>query len=123
MDPAFFEQAATLRITFYYIQIIIHRPFLQLSCASKRALSLSSLAVCANAARSASHLLEITLDTPASPLFVVTALYSGVVLMISIWEARRSGLTVDVSRQIAGVQACMRYLKRWENRSVSAFMR
>ncbi|KAG8864936.1 hypothetical protein FRB96_003523 [Tulasnella sp. 330] len=116
MDATFYQQAATLRITFYYVQITIHRPLLQLSSASKRALSLPSLAVCANAARSASRILEATVDMPASVLFVTTSLLSGVVLMISIWEARRNRLAVDVSRQISCVQTCMRYLRRWENR-------
>ncbi|KAG8864937.1 hypothetical protein FRB96_003524 [Tulasnella sp. 330] len=116
MNATFYQQAATLRIIFYYVQITIHRPLLQLSSASKRALSLPSLAVCANAARSASHILEVTIDMPASVLFVTTSLLSGVVLMITIWEARRNSLTVDVSRQISSVQTCMRYLKRWENR-------
>ncbi|KAG8882463.1 hypothetical protein FRB97_008192 [Tulasnella sp. 331] len=98
MGAAWYQQAAALQVTFYYVQITIHRPFIQLSSSSKRALSLPSLAVCANAARS-------------------SALNSGVVLMISVWEAQRSGLNVDVSAQVAGIQTCLKYLKRWENRS------
>ncbi|KAG9016462.1 hypothetical protein FRB93_010711 [Tulasnella sp. JGI-2019a] len=116
MGPTFYQQAATLRITFYYIQINIHRPFIQLSSSSRRALSLPSLAVCTNAARSTAHILETTMEMPSSPVFVSASFLSGVVLMISIWEGRRSGLNVDMSRQIAGVQACTRYLKRWEDR-------
>ncbi|KAG9034371.1 hypothetical protein FRB95_013279 [Tulasnella sp. JGI-2019a] len=116
MAPTFYQQAAALRITFHYIQITIHRPFIQLSSSSKRALSMPSLAVCSNAARSAVHILETTMHKPSSPVFVVTSLLSGLVLMISIWEARRSGLNVDMTRQVAGVQTCLHYLKRWEDR-------
>ncbi|KAG8996020.1 hypothetical protein FRB93_000982 [Tulasnella sp. JGI-2019a] len=116
MGPAFYQQAATLRITFYYIQIIIHHPLIQLSSSFKREVSLSSLAVCTNAARSAAHILETTMDMPSTPVFVLTSLFSGLVSMISIWEAQRSGLNVDMTRQIADVHTCLRYLKRWENR-------
>ncbi|KAG8885519.1 hypothetical protein FRB97_000844 [Tulasnella sp. 331] len=122
METPFYQQAVTLRIMFHYVQITIHRPFLQLSSSSRRALSLSSLAVCANAARSCAKVLNEAIDTAASPLFSIAALISGVVLLISIWEARRSGLSVDVSRQTAGIQACLRYLKRWEERGSFRFV-
>ncbi|KAG9034389.1 hypothetical protein FRB95_013297 [Tulasnella sp. JGI-2019a] len=116
MGPTFYQQAATLRITFYYIQITIHRPLIQLSSSFKRAMSLPSLAVCTNAARSAANILGTTIDMPSTPVFVLTSLLSGLLLMISIWEAQRSGLNVDMTRQIADVHTCLRYLKRWENR-------
>ncbi|KAG9005820.1 hypothetical protein FRB93_009216 [Tulasnella sp. JGI-2019a] len=116
MNSAFYQQAATLRIIFHYIQITIHRPFIQLSSSSRRSLSMPSLAVCTNAARSAARILEATMEMPSSPIFVLTSLLSGVVLMISIWEAQRSGLDVDTTRQVSGVQTCLNYLKRWEDR-------
>ncbi|KAG8996025.1 hypothetical protein FRB93_000987 [Tulasnella sp. JGI-2019a] len=116
MDSTFYQQAAALRITFFYIQISIHRPLIQLSSSSRRALSLPSLAVCTNAARSVAHILETTVDMPSSTMFVLASLQSGVMLMISIWEARRSGLNVDMTKHIADVHICLRYLKRWENR-------
>ncbi|KAG9005867.1 hypothetical protein FRB93_009265 [Tulasnella sp. JGI-2019a] len=118
MDPEFYQQASALRITFYYVQITIHRPFIQLSPSSKRVspLSLPSLAICANAARSSAHILGATMEMAAPATFPMIAFISGLVLMISIWEARRSGLSVDVSTQVADVQICLRYLKRWEQR-------
>ncbi|KAG9005821.1 hypothetical protein FRB93_009217 [Tulasnella sp. JGI-2019a] len=116
MSPTFYQQAATLRITFDYIQINIHRPFIELSSSSRRALSLPSLTVCTNAARSAARILETTMEMPSSPVFVMASLLSGVMLMISILEARRSGLNIDTTRQISGIQTCLNYLKRWENR-------
>lgn len=115
MDAAWYQQAAALKLAYHYVQITIHRPFIQLSSSSKRALSLPSLAVCANAARSCAHVMQVSMDMPSKPLFAVVALSSGLVLMISIWEARRSSLYVDVSTQIAGVQTCLKYLKRWEH--------
>ncbi|KAG9013058.1 hypothetical protein FRB94_003890 [Tulasnella sp. JGI-2019a] len=116
MNSTFYQQAASLRVTYHYVQITIHRPFIQSSSSSKRALSLPSLAVCANAAQSCAHVLHATMEMGASPLFSVAALVSGVMLMIGVWEARRSALNVDVSRQVTGVRTCLRYLKRWEQR-------
>ncbi|KAG9013081.1 hypothetical protein FRB94_003914 [Tulasnella sp. JGI-2019a] len=116
MDPAFSKQAAALRITFHYTQLTIHRPFIQLSCSSKRGLFLPSLAVCANAARSCAHILDTIVGMPPTLLFTMMALQSGFVLMISIWEARRSGLNVDISGQVRCVQSCLNYLKRREHR-------
>ncbi|KAG8882484.1 hypothetical protein FRB98_003681 [Tulasnella sp. 332] len=116
MHSDFYREAASLRIAFYHVQIFIHRPFIQPSSKSKRisALSHPSLAICTNAARSSAHILDATMEMPPPPIFPTGALVAGVVLMISIWEARRYGPNVDVSMQIAGVRTCLRYLKKWE---------
>ncbi|KAG9032780.1 hypothetical protein FRB95_001040 [Tulasnella sp. JGI-2019a] len=116
MDPAFSKQAAALRIAYHYIQLIVHRPFIQMSSSSKCGISLPSLAVCANAARSCARILDTTVEVPSSMSFTMMALQSGVVLVITIWEARRSGLNVDISGQVRGVQSCLNYLKRQENK-------
>lgn len=117
MDGPFRRQAAVLRIAFYYVQITIHRPFIQLAPSSRRVspLSLPSLAICANAARSTSHILEACIELTAPAMVVMVAFISGLVLMISIWEARRSGLNVDVSTQVADVHRCLKYLRKWES--------
>ncbi|KAG9005818.1 hypothetical protein FRB93_009214 [Tulasnella sp. JGI-2019a] len=118
MDPAFHQQAAALRISFCYVQITIHRPFIQVSPTSKRVshLSLPSLAICSNSARASAHILKATMKTAFPPIFSMLAFISGLVLMIGIWEARRSGLNVDVTGQIADVRVCLEYLRRWETR-------
>jgi hypothetical protein len=56
-DPVAFHQSVSIHATYYYVQIMIHRPFL-----SKRSpLSFQSLAMCTNAARSCAHMLEASL--------------------------------------------------------------
>ncbi|KAG8890326.1 hypothetical protein FRB98_009394 [Tulasnella sp. 332] len=115
-ESPFFRQVAALRVAFCYVQITIHRPFVQLSSASKRALSLSSLAICANAARSCARILNATVEMTFPTMFSMMAFISGLILLISIWEARRSGLNVDVSQQVKDVQTCLTYLKRQEHR-------
>ena len=56
-DSTFFNHTVLLYSTFFYIQIQVHRPFLT----KKSDLSLVSLAICTNAARSCIHLLEVAL--------------------------------------------------------------
>lgn len=114
-ESPFYRQAAALRLSFCYVQITIHRPFVQLSSSSKRALSLTSLAICANAARSSASILSSTMDMASPTMFNTIAFISGLVLLISIWEARRSGLSVDVSQEVLDVQTCLTYLKRREH--------
>jgi hypothetical protein len=56
-DPVAFHQSVSIHATYYYVQTMIHRPFL-----SKRSpLSFQSLAMCTNAARSCAHMLEASL--------------------------------------------------------------
>lgn len=56
-NAAFYYQSLTLHASYYYTQIQIHRPFLL----KKSTLSLSSLTICTNAARSCSRLLAVAL--------------------------------------------------------------
>jgi len=57
-DDNFFNQSVALFAAYYYIQIIIHRPFISLPN-KPSPLSFPSLAICTNAARSCSHVLDI----------------------------------------------------------------
>lgn len=53
-DSDFFHQSAMLHATYHYIQILIHRPFL-----NRKPMMSSSLAMCTTAARSCIHVLEV----------------------------------------------------------------
>jgi hypothetical protein len=54
----FFNQSALLHAYYYHIQILIHRPFIP-SPRKPSPLSFPSLAICANAARSCSRVIDI----------------------------------------------------------------
>lgn len=56
-DAEFFRQSATLYANYYHLQILVHRPFIP-SPRKPSALSFPSLAICTNAARSCSHLVD-----------------------------------------------------------------
>jgi hypothetical protein len=53
----FFNQSALLYANYYYVQIMIHRPFIS-SCRKPSVLSFPSLAICTNAARSCCHVMD-----------------------------------------------------------------
>lgn len=66
-DIVLFNQSATLHVAFYTLQISVHRNFLMPGRKS-RAYFFPSLAICANAARSISHILDIQLQRNVHPL-------------------------------------------------------
>jgi hypothetical protein len=75
-NQTFFIQSACLRLTYYFIQITIHRPFIP-SFRKDSTLSFPALTICASAARACSHVadaLRKRYPTFASPAFLVSAL-------------------------------------------------
>ena len=116
-DEFFLTQAGTLSAYYYYTQFAVHRPFMD-AARRESPLSFPSLAICTNAARSASHILDAFLQKglDSTPLTYIIAFVSGTVLLISIWGVRKSGLNVDVSSQIADVQRCIKMLSKSEAR-------
>src|SRR5882762_11260525 len=66
-DKRFFNQSAALFSAYYHLQIVIHRPFIP-SPRRPSPLSFPSLAICTNAARSCSHVLDIQRRRTGLPL-------------------------------------------------------
>ena len=77
-DEVHFKQSALLYTNYYYVQIIVHRPFIPTP--GKQSLrSIPSLAICTNAARSCSHVLDIQqrrMDRPLPYQIVRSAQHS-----------------------------------------------
>ncbi|KAG8906698.1 hypothetical protein FRC01_007916, partial [Tulasnella sp. 417] len=118
-DPTFFVQAAILRVTFHYVQITIHRPFIPVLTGNNSSpLGFPSLAICTTAARSVSHILEAWMkkSMDITPLLQVIAFQAGTILLISIWGVKKSKLNVDVSSQAADVQRCIKVLSKAEKK-------
>ena len=65
-DDNSFNQSVFLYTTYYYIQMIIHRPFIS-SPRKPSPLSFPSLAICTNAARSCSHIVDIQRKRNSNP--------------------------------------------------------
>lgn len=134
----FLNQSAHLYSTYYGLQIAVHRPFIP-SPRKPSPLSFPSLAICTNAARSCTHILDVQFKRSPSAQYqnMVNAPFtlirlcvtdglenqmmmftSGVVLLLNIWGGKRSGLTTDPAKEMADVHKCMKMLKGMEGRWV-----
>ncbi|KAJ7505493.1 fungal-specific transcription factor domain-containing protein [Mycena galericulata] len=113
----FSHQSAVLYMTFYYIQIIIHRPFIH----KATSLAAPSLSICTNAARSALRIADIWMTRMHGlpSCFVQTPVFvSAVILIMSSFGSKRGGLSVDSSKDLAQVAKGMDMLNfaasRWQ---------
>lgn len=139
----FLNQSAILYTQYYGLQITVHRPFIPSPRKPSRS-SFPSLAICTNAARSCVHILdvqyqrakqepedsEVRVNTPSPPRYAaltllqfneavtpIATLFSCVmVLLLNLWGAKRSGSTIDHSRDISDLHKAMRMLKDAETR-------
>ncbi|KIM80404.1 hypothetical protein PILCRDRAFT_789690 [Piloderma croceum F 1598] len=116
-DIQFFNQSAYLHASYYHLQILIHRPFIP-SPRKPSPLSFPSLAICTNAARSCSHVVDIQRRRTGVPLpHLQTAVFTaGIVLLLNIWGGKRSGIPTDPCKEMEDVHKCMQVLKTGEKR-------
>ncbi|KAJ7598633.1 fungal-specific transcription factor domain-containing protein [Mycena floridula] len=115
-DPEFFAQSLLLYTSLYHLQILVHRPFLP--APGNEATSSASLAICTNAARSCSHIVDIYYQRTDQimPLMMGNVFTSGVILMLQLWAGRRAGVNVNLVQRMADVQKCLDALSRCEVR-------
>ncbi|KAG6899670.1 hypothetical protein C0993_008130 [Termitomyces sp. T159_Od127] len=120
-DTMFFQQSASIYCTYYYIQILIHRSFIP-SPRKPSPLSFPSLAICTNAARSCSHIIDAhrRRGLIALPHIQIAIFTAGVVLLLSIWNSKRLGVSMDSSKEMEDVHKCMQALRLCESRWISA---
>ncbi|KIJ13153.1 hypothetical protein PAXINDRAFT_100848 [Paxillus involutus ATCC 200175] len=118
-NSPFFMQSSALYTNYYLIQIYIHRPFIP-SPGKLSLISFPSLAICTNAARSCSHVIDVykrrSRASFMSPFLQTPAFTAGIVLAFNIWGGKQSGLSIDPEKEMADVGKCMSVLKRLENR-------
>jgi hypothetical protein len=119
-DDVFFRQSALLYANYYHLQILVHRPFIP-SPRKPSSLSFPSLAICTNAARSCSHLVDYSRERlgpvlphltviqsrrngvgPPADRFVpqMSIFTSGVVLLLNIWGGKRSGININPVKEM-----------------------
>ncbi|KZT67994.1 hypothetical protein DAEQUDRAFT_728533 [Daedalea quercina L-15889] len=116
-DVNFLNQSANLYASYYQLQICVHRPFIP-SPRKPSPLSFPSLAICTNAARSCTHVMDVQCRRTGSPLpYNQVAMFTcGIVLLLNIWGGKRSGLSTDAQKEMADVHKCMKMLKMLEPR-------
>ncbi|KAF8315628.1 hypothetical protein DL93DRAFT_843163 [Clavulina sp. PMI_390] len=120
-NAAHFMQSAILYTHYYHLQILIHRPFLRPTKGSS-SLSFSSLSISTNAARSCIHVLEAVQNNGGRvpPPVLGSATHSGIVLLMAVWGARKTGVNVDSQTAMRDVKQCISFLKSCESRSQAA---
>ncbi|KAJ3909077.1 fungal-specific transcription factor domain-containing protein [Lentinula edodes] len=116
-DETFFSQSVMLYSHYYLVQILVHRPFIP-SPKKPSPLSFPSLAICTNAARSASHIIDVQRkrQTSVLPFSQITTFTAGIVLLLNIWGGKRSGLSTDPNKEMTDVYKCMQSLKCCEDK-------
>ncbi|KAG7444501.1 uncharacterized protein BT62DRAFT_900033 [Guyanagaster necrorhizus] len=121
-----FDQSALLYSTYYWVQMQVHRRFLPSPNVNKSPEKLNSgfpsLSICANAARSCSHIVDIHAKTRtlAVPNLLVAVFHSALVLLLNLWGGKRLGLSTNPSRAMEDVFKCMNVLRKYEDRYLVA---
>ncbi|KAJ4467872.1 fungal-specific transcription factor domain-containing protein [Lentinula aciculospora] len=122
-DSGHFDQSVMLYTTYYWVQIQIHRPFIARP-GEGSVLSFPSLAICANAARSCCHIMEVQRRRNATllvmPNLLMALFNASLVLLVNVWRGRRlRGTGGDVEKELMHVHRCINLLSLHENRWVT----
>ncbi|KAF7320557.1 hypothetical protein HMN09_00139700 [Mycena chlorophos] len=118
-NPVFFDQSVALQCGYYYVQILIHRPFVPIL--RREPTALPALALCTSAARACANIVDLQLrrkgDVPIAFNFY-PVFSSAIILLLNIWSSRRAGLSraADTNREMGYVEKCMHSLKVCEDR-------
>ncbi|KAI0030613.1 fungal-specific transcription factor domain-containing protein, partial [Vararia minispora EC-137] len=115
-DDAFFFQSAHLYTQFYDLQIAIHRRFI--SPQKETPHSFSSLAICITAARSCCHIVDrVQRRWPARPAPYLQRPFfnSAIILLLEMWNARKSDMSVNLDTEAADLSSCMSYMQTMED--------
>ncbi|KAK7045024.1 fungal-trans domain-containing protein [Favolaschia claudopus] len=117
-NDVFFAQSAALYAAFYYVQVLIHRPFIQ----AKSTSAFRSLAICTNAARSCATVAGVKARRAFAPnyYFVKSVFDCAIVLLLNVSGASKTGLTLDVDRELVDVYKFMEFLRLTESRYQNA---
>ncbi|KAI0656643.1 fungal-specific transcription factor domain-containing protein [Cubamyces menziesii] len=118
-DHVFLCQSAALYTKYYQLQIFVHRPFLPLARKANR-LTLPSLAICTNAARSLVHVCDVQYKRTGKLLMHNRGglFHAAIVLLINMWGGKKAGLFNPSANE--DVQKCMSMLKVLEPTSDAA---
>ncbi|KAJ7644888.1 fungal-specific transcription factor domain-containing protein [Roridomyces roridus] len=117
------DQSAAIYAVYYHAQILIHRRFIPTPGKLAARTSFPSLAICANAARSCGHVLDVQARRGRGPLHhphLMPAVFeSAIVLLINVWtvvDASKPRTLDNISRTVADVQNCVNVQRLYERR-------
>lgn len=137
-NMTYLNQSAHLYTSYYYLQMVIHRPYLP-SPRKHHTSPFPSLAICTNAARSCVHVTYIQYTRSAASTWQnivcpphcprilspsvsqITLFASAVVLLLNIWTGKRAGANIH-SEELTNVHQAILMLKTMEKRFVSPIL-
>ncbi|KAE9408782.1 hypothetical protein BT96DRAFT_1100133, partial [Gymnopus androsaceus JB14] len=114
----FFQQSAILYSNYYHMQVSSFPPFIP-EPSNPSSVSFPSLTMCATAARACSHVARamvqqnVLLPFPQASMCFFAA---SIILLLSTWTGRRSGLASANTDAMLGVDACLQTFKMCEER-------
>ncbi|KAK7000158.1 hypothetical protein R3P38DRAFT_3219034 [Favolaschia claudopus] len=117
-NQLFFDQSVALHAAYYYVQMLIHRPFIPMLRKSAST-ALPSLAICTNAARSCANIVDIQRqrnETFPAIINLGVVFTSAIILLLNVWSMRRTGESQDITPELKYVQKCMHLVKLCEER-------
>ncbi|KAL4073873.1 fungal-specific transcription factor domain-containing protein [Scleroderma citrinum] len=144
-DPVFANQAATLYISYYLVQIIIYRPFLPPSLRSdsnrppNSKMPVPCIAICVNAARCCSRILHAQVNRGISNIYslICAAHMCAAILLMNYWDLKwqernlvndstgediKSPLAIQMVQVLQEVKGFIRALElvrpRWRNAEI-----
>ncbi|THU83749.1 hypothetical protein K435DRAFT_765644 [Dendrothele bispora CBS 962.96] len=117
-NATFFAQSSALHVTYYWIQIRVNRLFIPRKGEGPSPAGLSSIAICANAARSCTNVLNVLQRRNAHfACHFPTAgvLYSSaIIFLFNIFRAKELNLRVDLKEEVSDARRCIGFLRNYE---------
>jgi hypothetical protein len=120
-DQQLFQQSAVLYAQYYYVQILIHRPFIP-TPRNPNTVGLPSLAICSNASRSICNILDASLRRgrqygllPGRILdgsFLLPAWIAAIILLVSVYTGKQQ--PAERERILSDAKKCVAALKDLE---------
>ncbi|KAJ7364458.1 fungal-specific transcription factor domain-containing protein [Mycena albidolilacea] len=112
-EGTFFDQSATLHMSYNYILLSIHRPYI------KNLIITGSLSFCASAARAIIHTADIWLrkiQRIPLPSLINPVFTSGIILVFNMLQNKRAGLLMGQNEDLVQLATAMEILKFSESR-------
>ncbi|KAE9383294.1 hypothetical protein BT96DRAFT_869308 [Gymnopus androsaceus JB14] len=115
------QQSALLHTSYYWIQIVVHRPFIPKPGESSL-LNFPSLAICTSAARTSIRIMEILHQQNETSLIVMpnvtmTWLNSALIMLVNLWRGRHLGSSsINLEKGLAEVYKVLDTFHLHENR-------
>ncbi|THU78284.1 hypothetical protein K435DRAFT_845840 [Dendrothele bispora CBS 962.96] len=126
ISEIFFTQSAILYTMYYWVQIQIHRRFIPRP-GQKSEVSLPSLTICTNAARSCIKVCNTYCQRKISPFgeFIIVPLFnSAMILTVNLWKSTQTNITANAlatsnsSRDLAEIYKCIELIRIYEPKDV-----